>query len=274
MTIHWNSIHIAVFDLDGTLYEDTHHFKYYAGQLVSKLPEDKQPLFWKDYYKMLESSHPVAVGRVYDVQKDRILEVDPETYKVRKTWNWNGEVVSAGEDYQDPISFDFDSMIAIGDGWWLPVAAAKHYGIGSTFASYQKTKEYMQTEDFQFADDPSRRRSLAALKKQFRLLLLTNSQADDVERLLETLDLQGIFHRIIPNAKKPAQTRTHFASIMEEYEVKAEEIVSIGDNYLNDIVPAENMGMNAVLIDPQGKTPTRSATERIRTLSELFSLIE
>ncbi|SDH92494.1 putative hydrolase of the HAD superfamily [Alteribacillus persepolensis] len=273
MAINWNSIRIAVFDLDGTLYEDTHHFQYYAKELVSKLPHEKQPLFWEDYYNMLESRHPVAIGRVYDVERDRILEVDPTTYKVKKTWNWNGEVVSTGEDYPGSVALDFHSMIAIGDGWWLPAAAAKHYGIGSTFDSYRRTKEYMQTKEFQFAEAPFRRQALVRLRQQCELVLLTNSEADDVERLLETLDLKGVFHHIIPNAKKPAQTRAHFASIVEEYDVRAEEVVSIGDNYLNDIVPAENMGMQAVLIDPQGKTPVRTTTERVRTLSELFSLI-
>ncbi|SFA94083.1 putative hydrolase of the HAD superfamily [Lentibacillus halodurans] len=274
MAITWNSIQLAVFDLDGTLYEDTHHFKYYANQLASKLPEEKRSLFWKDYYKMLKGKQPIVIGRVYDVDQDRILEVNPETYQVTKTWDWNGDIISAGEDYQGTITFDFDSMIAIGDGWWLPVAAAKHYGVGSTFDAYQRTKTYMQTEDFQFTNDPSRREDLLKLEERFNLVLLTNSQADDVERLLKALDLEGIFHHIIPNAKKPAQTKAHFRSLLQQYDVKPAEVISIGDNYLNDIVPAENMGMHAVLIDPQGATPIRTTTERIQTLSELFSLIQ
>ncbi|RSL33590.1 HAD family hydrolase [Salibacterium salarium] len=273
MTIPWQNVNTAVFDLDGTLYEDTHHFDYYAKQLAAKLAERDRSSFWRDYDNMIKGNHPVAIGRVYDTTQDRIVEVDPETYQVTKTWNWEGNVVSAGEDYVEPVTFDFDSMIAIGDGWWPPVAAAKHYGIGSTFDAYKATKAYMQTADFQFEQHPERRESLLRLQQYMNLVLLTNSQADDVERLIETLDLQGVFHEIIPNAKKPAQTSEHFTSIMKKYKLHPENMVSIGDNYLNDIVPAENAGMHAVLIDPQGRTPIRSNTARIRSLSELFPLI-
>ncbi|MDQ0298138.1 putative hydrolase of the HAD superfamily [Salibacterium salarium] len=273
MTIPWNKIDAAIFDLDGTLYEDTHHFDYYAKQLEEKLPEHKRSSFRKDYNKMMRGEHPVVIGRIYDTTRDRILEVHPETYQVMKTWNWEGDVVSEGEDYKVPVKFDFDTMIAIGDGWWPPVAAAKHYGVGSTFDAYKATKLYMQTEAFQFAKHPERRESLLRLQQYMTLVLLTNSQADDVEQLLTTLDLQGVFHDVIPNAKKPAQTGNQFTTVMKKYNLSPDQVVSIGDNYLNDIIPAENLGMYSVLIDPQGRTQTRSNTVRIRSLSDLFPLI-
>ncbi|MFD2705718.1 HAD family hydrolase [Salibacterium lacus] len=273
MAFSKNTIRIAVFDLDGTLYEDTTHFRYYAERLAEKLPADKQPLFWHDYSDMLEGNHPVAVGRVYDAANDRVLEVDPASYRVTKVWNWEGKETGEEDAYTTPVAFDFDSMIAVGDGWWLPAAAAKHHGTGSTFDAYQKTKAYMQTEDFQFTEDPGRRFSLQQLGGQMHLILLTNSQADDVGQLLRTLDLEGVFDEVIPEAAKPARTEAHFSTILKKYEAEPGEVVSIGDNYLNDIVPAENLGMASVLIDPLGKTPVRSETKRITTLRELFPLL-
>lgn len=222
---------------------------------------------------MLEGNHPAAVGRVYDAEKDRILEVDPASYRVTTVWDWEGKETGEEDTYMSPVAFDFHSMIAVGDGWWLPAAAAKHYGVSSTFDAYQKTKAYMQTEDFQFAEIPERRFWLQQLGRRMHLILLTNSESDDVEKLLKTLDLEGIFDEVIPGAAKPARTKTHFKRVLEKYNAAPEEVLSIGDNYLNDIVPAENLAIPAVLIDPSGKTPIRSVTERIATLQELFPLL-
>ncbi|MFB4162463.1 HAD family hydrolase [Alteribacillus sp. JSM 102045] len=269
------NIKAAIFDLDGTLYEDTHHFKYYAALLEDMLEEKHRASFRKDYEKMLKGDHPAAIGRVYDVEHDRILEVDPGTNRVRRVWSWDGELISKGEDYySEPIVYDFDSMIAIGDGWWLPVAAAKHYGAADTYEAYHKTKAYMQTEDFQFEEHPERRQALLHLSKHMKLFLITNSKTDDAAQLLETLDFKGIFHEVITDAKKPVHTEEHFARIIETEHLKPHETVSIGDNYLNDIVPAEKLGMHAVLIDPHGCTTTRYNTACIRSLSELFPAIK
>ncbi|MDF0727383.1 hypothetical protein PY093_11865 [Cytobacillus sp. S13-E01] len=46
-----NKTRVIVFDLDGTLYEDTHHFDYYALRLQEMLPEENRVLFWNDYEK-------------------------------------------------------------------------------------------------------------------------------------------------------------------------------------------------------------------------------
>src|SRR6476660_4577892 len=49
ITMENNKLKVIVCDLDGTRYEDTHHFEYYAKQLQHKLPTEKHEAFWKDY---------------------------------------------------------------------------------------------------------------------------------------------------------------------------------------------------------------------------------
>ncbi|WP_018922361.1 HAD family hydrolase [Salsuginibacillus kocurii] len=272
MTIIWDKIKLVIFDLDGTLYEDTAHFEYYANQLSDKLPEEKRESFWKDYRNMLKGNHPVIVGRVYDAVRDRILVVSPETNQVTRIFNWDGQELDEFEKYPAPITMDFDNFIAIGDGWWPPVAAAKHYGVGSTYDAYSRTKDFMQTEEFQFADNPGLREALTHLGKKKDLVLITNSQADDVERLLVTLNLSGVFPQIVASAKKPQQTLHHFETLLDQYGINPEEAVSIGDNYLNEIAPAERLGMQAVLIDSANAFEAeKESTMVVQTLSELFA---
>ena len=68
-----NKWKVIVFDLDGTLYEDTHHFEYYAKQLQHKLPAEKRESFWKDYQSALDLQHALQIGRAYDVEQDLVL---------------------------------------------------------------------------------------------------------------------------------------------------------------------------------------------------------
>ncbi|PSL50622.1 putative hydrolase of the HAD superfamily [Salsuginibacillus halophilus] len=271
MKLDWQNIKLVIFDLDGTLYEDTDHFEFYANELSKKLDPANENAFWQDYRAMLRGEHPVAIGRVYDAVRDRILVISPDTNEVTRIFDWSGTEVDEHSMYQEAITCDFDHYIAIGDGWWPPVAAAKHYGVGSTYDAYCRTKDFMQTEDFQFDENPGLREALEALGMQKDLVLITNSQQDDVERLLHTLNIDGVFPEVIANAKKPALTEDHFSSLLERYDVRPNEAVSIGDNYLNEVAPAERFGMKGVLIDPSQNAETKENTVVVSTLRDLFA---
>ncbi|MEQ6388058.1 HAD family hydrolase [Bacillaceae bacterium S4-13-58] len=243
---------LFIFDLDGTLYEDTDHFEYYAEQLKQELPEALWPEFSKVYEKIVAGEHIVTIGKVYDVLRDHVLKVDSMDSTVIQAWKWTGVELEENEVrtlYPHPISFDFDSMIAIGDGWWLPNVCARHYGVVDTHTSYVKTKNFMATDQFQLTKIPGLREALLNLREKKQLVLLTNSQEDDVHRLLQLLDLVGIFKEVITEARKPQYTKNHFARLLEHYQISPEKVLSIGDNYVNEIAPAIHLQMQTIFID-------------------------
>jgi FMN phosphatase YigB (HAD superfamily) len=242
---------LLIFDLDGTLYEDTNHFAYFASLLQAMLPPDRQAAFAADYDDMLAGHHPVAIGKAYDIQRDVILTPDPITLHATAVCDWDGNPWSRKrieETYPGPLTFDFERIVAIGDGWWLPFAAAKHHGVRDTYAAYVKTKEYLATHKHLLTRIPGLRSWLEQQRKSKALVLVTNSEQDDVERLLTQLDLHGLFHQTVTNAKKPTHTAKVFQQLLQEYAAQADEAVSIGDNYLNEVAPALHLGMKAVLL--------------------------
>ncbi|SDY94163.1 putative hydrolase of the HAD superfamily [Evansella caseinilytica] len=242
---------VIIFDLDGTLYEDTDHFSYYADELMRELDESKHHEFAEEYRKIINGDHIVSIGKVYDVVKDYVLSVNSAA-KVQQVWTWDGKPVDPSEwqtIYPHPLTFDFDAIIAIGDGWWLPNVCAKHFGAVDTYSAYNRTKEFMVTPQFQLTKIPRLREALLHLKTKKEVVLLTNSQADDVQRLLHTLDLRGMFHRVVTEAKKPQHTLNHFSQLLKAYNIEAAEALSIGDNYLNEIAPALHIGMKTIFID-------------------------
>ncbi|EZH65421.1 hydrolase [Bacillaceae bacterium JMAK1] len=267
---------LIIFDLDGTLYEDTDHFDYYAKTLSEEVKEEHKLSFFTDYEHMKKGNHAVSIGKAYDVQNDWVLEVDPFTGNIKRVVTWEGEEVVESNwkaIHDRPVEYDFDRVIAIGDGWWLPNVAARHYGVEDPQPAYHKTKEFMATDAFTLSIIEGLREGLLSLKEKKSIVLLTNSTDDDVERLLDLLHLEGVFHEVVTNAMKPKETSAHFISIMKRYNVTPEQTLSIGDNYLNEIIPAKAVGMNAIYIDLDNGA-VAYGDRKVTSVSELIEEME
>ncbi|REB11026.1 HAD family hydrolase [Sporosarcina sp. BI001-red] len=270
----FTNVDLVIFDFDGTLYEDEDHFTYFAEQLKKRLPEDVQSLFKTEYEKMVAGEHAVTIGKVYDAIHDHIVKIEPIHSTVVNAWNWGGEELAdelIQRLYPQPITFDFDTMIAIGDGWWLPNVCAMHFGLQDTQTAYVETKEFMATDQFQLTKIPGLREALLQLKEKKNIVLLTNSQADDVQRLLQNLNLHEIFETTITEAKKPQDTTKHFLELLQKFNIPAEKALSIGDNYINEIAPAMKMGMSAVYIDRYEVEYPEYQGRKVQSISDLIN---
>ncbi len=263
-----------VFDLDGTLYEDEAHFDYYAECLATEIPEKYKQDFFNDLKAARQGDHTLRLGRVYDVNRDNILSIT-ETGKVLKAWDWQGNQLRDDRlqrVYNQPVSCDLEEMIFLGDGWWLPAACAYHYGCVDTYPCYQKTKDWLAANQEEVLSRiPGLKEFLQQLRENsFNLILATNSEARDTERLLELLDLKGLFHNRYTSCKKPEKSRDLFTTIIDKNNLKPEELLSLGDNYLNDIAPAVSLGCQAILIDPHN-IYENPGTPRVSSLQDVFS---
>ncbi|WP_052158649.1 HAD family hydrolase [Halobacillus sp. BBL2006] len=263
-----------IFDLDGTLYEDTDHFLHYAELLKQKAIIEKRTMFKKDYQAIMRDNHPLAIGKVYDQKRDVIITVDPFTNQATQVEEWSGESWSDHEVdvvYPGCLTYDFESLIAIGDGWWLPYSVAMHYGVATREARkcYTATKNFMSSNQFQLTKTRGLKESLHNWKADKVLILVTNSEAYDVERILKILELEGIFHRIVHSAEKPIRTKAIFQEMLEAYGLEPEGIVSIGDNFMNEIAPALEMDMKAIFIHKNVASVSHSNLIEVKSLEEL-----
>jgi FMN phosphatase YigB (HAD superfamily) len=264
---------LYIFDLDGTLYEDTEHFDYYAKMLMQELPNEKHEDYSKEYEQMKKGNHIVKIGSAYDVHKDCILTLDPLSLNVTEVHNWDGTKWSeerVKDTYSQRLSFDFENMIAIGDGWWLPFVCAKHFGVEDTYTSYLKTKEYMVTEAFQLTKTPRLREGLKRLKDHKKIVLMTNSDSEDVGRLLKELHLDDIFDDVITSAQKPTNTTKYLKQLLSKYDVNPEDAVSIGDNFINEIAPALALNMNGLLIQEKEVSVSHPQLTIIKTMADIL----
>jgi len=270
---------LVIFDLDGTLYEGKDHFHYYAQRLCGSLPQDAQLPYIKEYESILQGKHILSVGKVYDAARDTVLVVEPFTYKVTAGWHWTSQSIdeeTLKRLYPTPVLFDAENIIAVGDGWWLPYVCAKRYGM--LFETGQKlylqTKEMMGSAQFSLAKVEGLKEGLIHLKKKAEIVLLTNSDALDVRRLLVKLELQDVFDTLITEGQKPLMTIKHMTELLENYLVMPSKALSVGDNLINEILPALKLGAKTIWID-SGHLHESPEYEgmRVRSISEVIQLM-
>ncbi|GAE26321.1 hypothetical protein JCM9140_2371 [Halalkalibacter wakoensis JCM 9140] len=265
---------LVIFDLDGTLYEGTDHFDYYAEKLKENVKTEYKAAFTNEYVEMKNGNHIVSIGKAYDVKRDLVLTIDPMTLMVTTAHKWDGTEVSPEETtkwYPATLEFNFKDMIAIGDGWWLPFVTAKHFGVEDCYPSYLATKEYMVTDQFTLDQLPGLKEGLKELKEQTQMVLVTNSDSEDVGRLLQELDLQGVFEHIVTSAQKPSRTTMIFEELLKQYNIKAEDAVSVGDNFINEIAPALLLGMKGYYINPHDFKMNHGLLTVIPSVTKCFS---
>lgn len=267
---------LLLFDLDGTLYEDNKHFDLFAAKLKNKLPHPKQNEFEEDFKLVKQGKHPLAIGKVYDAKEDLFWTWDPFTDHLSTPENWNGTLAHVQEPAQlefPASSFDFNRWIAIGDGWWPPYVLAIHHGvpIEQCHEAYNETKVDMAKEEGYLTKTPGLHTYLKKLKETKKIVLMTNSDQEDVERLLDYLNLKHLFDAKITSSSKPVETKKHFLRILKDWNVKPEQVTSVGDNFMNEIAPALQLGMKAIWLSPDEPA---IAHQHLWTVSTLQTIIK
>ncbi|GEL78126.1 HAD family hydrolase [Tenuibacillus multivorans] len=250
---------VIIFDLDGTLYEGTDHFKLHVENLKAKLDQEKKQAFQDIYDQILSGNHPVQIGKIYDGLRDIVWGWNPFTEALTEACNWEHERVhvDGAPSHIAAHEFDFKNWVPIGDGWWPPYAIARHFGlsIDAIQESYNRTKEQMAQLGGYLNQTPGLKEYLSELKNDKHLIVCTNSDGDDAKRLLQFLEIEENFDELIPAAMKPVNTKKHFNYVLQKYDVEPNQTVSVGDNFMNEVAPALQLGMKAVWLTDAAEKP-------------------
>lgn len=256
MALDHAAIRVIVYDLDGTIYDDTRHFELYAREIQSHLPPEVRDAFWADYTAAVAGHHPaLRIGTFYDVERDLVLEM--KAGRVARAVHWDGSELPPlvrQHLYPGVVEPDHLTVLNVGDLWWVPTAISSHYGgqpekHGQAFL---RIREIMSDPGFAIRPIPQLAEVIGALKGKVVQVLATNSPQPDSEAILKKVGLLGLFDRMYFRSNKPAGLKAIFAEIARDYQAEMKQIVSVGDNLVNEIAPARAMGCQTVLIDPHG----------------------
>lgn len=273
----FKNIKVVVFDLDGTLYRDTKHFDYYANKIKEKLNKGVQEKYIQEYYQAISGSHVIKIGSVYDAKLDLVLYLNDST--VVSAYEWSNKKVDFDyikEHYHNPVTIDMDRFMSIGDLWWVPSSIGKHYGLTGedTYDAFLRTRDYMMTDSYDIEPIKGLAEIIKSIKEKVDIVLMTNSPEPDSMVIIEKLGLDGVFPTRIFNAKKPVKTLERFSSICSQFNVDPTNILSIGDNLLNEITPIRKLGGKTIFIDFHGIASEDSADIVVKNLEDSFDMLK
>jgi len=95
-------------------------------------------------------------------------------------------------------------------------------------------------------EDKNLKKILAELKRRYRLAILTNNNTVQAERILEALNLNGVFDRVFTynTFKLLKPDPEFFKKAAAQLNAKPTECLVVGDRYCIDLNPAKELGMH------------------------------
>ena len=109
---------------------------------------------------------------------------------------------------------------------------------------------------------------LEELKKDYKLILIANTDNFSVNSVLEKYDLKKYFDEISLSCDTGLlkSNKKSFGNILKKLKIKKSEAVMVGDSMESDVKSAENAGIRPILVDRRG---TREFEDKISNLTEL-----
>jgi FMN phosphatase YigB (HAD superfamily) len=274
LALNLAAVRVVVYDLDGTVYDDNRHFALYAREIQSYLPAAVKDAYWADYEAVVAGGHPALhVGTFYDSRQDLVLET--KGGRVRRALHWDGSEIPpvlCEQLYPGVVEPDQIEIMNVGDLWWVPSAVSTHYGgRGENHgAAFMKVREIMSDPDFQMKSIPGLADLIASLKGKVVQVLATNSPQPDSEAILTKVGLLSLFDKLYFRSNKPAGLKQIFDELAAQHGVGMAAILSVGDNLVNEIAPAQAMGCQTAFIDPHGLGEPDDADLVVGSMLELM----
>lgn len=256
MALDLSRVRVILFDLDGTLYDDTHHFDRYAELIGEGLPEELRAPFMAEYKAVTRGEHPaLRIGTFYDVKHDLVLKV--KEGRVELAMHWDGSVAPplvVRQLYPGPVVPDHETIYNVGDLWWVPSSISRHYGGSPEHgqASFLRIREEMMAPEFTINPIEALAETVEALKGKVLRVLATNSPQPDSEAILSKVGLLPHLDKLFFSSRKPAGLTPIIEGLLREEGLAPDQLLSIGDNLTNELLPAKVLGCQTVFIDPHG----------------------
>jgi|TARA_B100002003_G_scaffold134590_1_gene124490 HAD superfamily hydrolase (TIGR01509 family) len=114
---------------------------------------------------------------------------------------------------------------------------------------------------------------LKSLKEDYKLILISNTDAFSVKSVLERFGLLELFDEVVLSCDtgKLKSDKTAFSDVLKKLKVKKTEAVMVGDSLESDVKSAENVGIKAILVDRKDR---REFETKVHDLTELKEKIE
>jgi FMN phosphatase YigB (HAD superfamily) len=162
------------------------------------------------------------------------------------------------------------------DGWEAAVVLAGG-GRGASRAfgdAFARTRAFMLSEACELEVPDGLHALLERVALKARRVLVTNTPAFGVMPLLQRLELLGSFDEISCDSAKPDRFDLRLRAYAEVNGIAPQDVLSIGDHFVNDIRPALDVGCTTAYVDPFRAGPSGRAHLEAARFEDLLEPIE
>jgi FMN phosphatase YigB (HAD superfamily) len=248
-------ISTVLFDLDGTLYEDPAVYDRYAAELASNLSAEERERYLDEWGRARTGNAVARVGMGYDIERDLLFRY--AAGRIISQVGWDGVETpvtsSAAEAPERPVDPPIEVPIFghnrrnIGDLWAMADVLAMRYGVPreARSAAFMATRAYMAGDAFRLYLPDGMDECLHSLRARgLKLIAMSNSPVESVHDVFDELGIRQYFSVVMGDSGKPVGLKNWFSDIDGP-----DLVLSVGDNYVNDIEPALKAGAEALYID-------------------------
>ncbi len=265
-----DGVRVAIFDLDGTLYEGDGFVPIYLDQLEAHGGLDRD-LARGELEQIVGGVHGVRIGDLYDPATDRVLRAP--AWRIIEVTDWDGAPVDDGR-VGTGIGYG-KGLVYIGDAWQAVRAVALHHGVDrdASRTAFEAVRARINVEADELLDTSALAPVLAELDRFEYREVMTNTPEDLARPLVASMGLPDRFHAVRFGVDKPLGLERRIDEVLEEFDVTPDEVLCVGDNYLNDILPTVRAGCRAIWVDPFGTAPHEGPEVRVAGLAEVAPLL-
>lgn len=265
-----DGVRVAIFDLDGTLYQGEGFLPRYFDELATHT-ELAREVVAGETERILRGEHVLHLGDFYDPGTDRVLRAP--AWRVERVLSWEGAAV---EDVRQGAAVGFtDELIYVGDAWQAVLALAAHHRVSpqQQDRAFQAVREAINAAVDAFLDTSALEAVLDEVDRFDHRFVMTNTPEHLGRSLVEGLGLPERFDGIRYGANKPVGLGRWLEELTAALGVVPDEILCVGDNYFNDILPAVRAGCRTIWIHPFADVPHHGPEVRVTGLAEVAPLL-
>lgn len=261
-----DDIKTIVFDLDGTIYQNTVFHRDYLHFLV----EGTDKVSWAD--ALIDYAESVFCGERLTMNafyaSERIEAQSPAAF-------FQALEAARLADLPYKQALLRDDCLYTGDAWAVVTLIGKALGLiegdrGDVI--YKRTREKMSTDGM--TGNVRLRDAIRSLRGRFDTILLSNSYESTAVEFLDQLGYVNTFEKTVFSANKPRGMIDALCEKEPALFERPQSILTIGDHAFNDLFPLQQLGSRTLWVNPffNIREPVCDAT--VRTPEELAEYLE
>lgn len=259
-------IRTIVFDLDGTIYQNTVFHRDYLHFLMEGTALSDWVGSLITFADAVFAGERLVMNAFYSGR--RIDAATPEAYFAALE-----RALLPGMTCEEALGRA--DCIYTGDAWAVVSLIGQTLGLlddGRGDAIYRRTREKMSADGM--AGCARLRNAILGLEDRCNTILLSNSYESTALEFLQQLGFEHTFQKIVFSANKPAgmaeALRMQDATLFE----RPERVLSVGDHAFNDLFPLQRLGCRTLWVNPYRNIHEPACDETVRTPEELADYLE